>query len=126
VAAGQDYGPIPPHLRDAVLAFETALSDTRTRLARLREVEIPDIDGPSPEQMAAAATRPDAPRELKEVARAVEEGRTTWADAARGRLDGAPEVRALVANGGPRFVEMWERGQEEDRRRSQTRPADGR
>lgn len=115
----QAYGPIPPHLRDAILTFETALSDTRTRLARLREVEIPDVAGPTPEQMAAAAAQPGAPRELKDVARAVEEGRTTWRDAVEGRLDGAPEVRALVENGGPRFVALWERGRAEDRRRGQ-------
>lgn len=118
-----DYGHVPPHMREAVLAFEAALSDTRTRLARLREVEIPDVAGVSPEQMAEAAARPDAPRELKDVARAVEEGRTTWRHAAEGRLDSAPEVRALVENGGPRFVEMWERGQKEDRRRREARGA---
>ena len=111
------YGHIPPHMREAVRAFEAALGDTRTRLARLREVEIPDIEGVTPEQMAREAAKPDAPRELKDVARAVEEGRATWRDAAEGRLDSTPEVRALVENGGPRFVEMWERGQEEDRRR---------
>ena len=113
----QSYGPIPAHLRDAILNFETALSDTRTRLARLREVEIPDVNGPTPEQMAAAAAQPGAPRELRDVARAVEEGRATRRDAVEGRLDGAPEVRALVENGGPRFVAMWERGRAEDRRR---------
>jgi hypothetical protein len=111
------YGPIPPHLRDAILNFETALSDTRTRLARLREVEIPDVEGPTPEQMASAAAQPGAPRELKDVASAVEQGRATWRDAVEGRLDGAPEVRALVENGGPRFAAMWERGRAEDRRR---------
>lgn len=115
----QAYGPIPAHLRDAILSFETALSDTRTRLARLREVAIPEVAGPTPDQMAAAAARPGAPRELKDVARAVEEGRATWRDAVEGRLDGAPEVRALVENGGPRFVAMWERGRAEDRRRGQ-------
>ena len=113
------YGPIPPHLRDAILSFETALSDTRTRLARLRDVEIPDVEGPTPAQMAAAAAQPDAPRELRDVARAVEEDRATWRDAVEGRLDAAPEVRALVENGGPRFVALWERGRAEDRRRAQ-------
>lgn len=109
---------VPDHALAAVRAFEDALADTRTRLARLREVEIPEVEGVSPEEMAAYAERPDASKELKAVARAVAEKRITWEDATEGRVLAAPEIAQLVEHGGPQFVAMWERGEEEDRRRA--------
>jgi hypothetical protein len=105
---------IPEHARAAVRAFEEALVDTRTRLARLQQVELPEVVGPSAEEFRREAERPDAPQELKDVARAVAEKRATWDDVARGRFQGVPEITRMIENGASRFADLWERGQRED------------
>lgn len=109
-------GHVPPHAEEALRGFENALADLRTRRIRLERVEVPDVEGPSPREMAEAAARPDAPAELRAVARAVAEGRAGWDDVLAGRVDAAPEVAALFDASRERFAALMERGRAEDER----------
>lgn len=108
--------PLPPHLEAPLRAFDEAMVDLRTRRIRLEAVEVPDVPGPSPKDLADAAARPDAPAPLKAMARAVAEERATWEDVLAGRVDAAPEVRGLFGASHARFAELWERGVQEDER----------
>lgn len=88
-----DY--IPSELEALRRRADEAFDPFRTRLARARELPLPDIGPPDPDELRAAAQRPDAPAELKAVERAVREGRTTWPEVISGRADRLPEVAAL-------------------------------
>lgn len=109
-------GYVPPRLEAPLAAFENAIADLRTRRIRLEQVELPAAEGPSTAELAEAAARPDAPAELKAVARAVEEGRASWDDVLAGRVDAAPEIGEMFDASRERFAELWERGQAEDER----------
>lgn len=88
-------GYIPPDLEALLRRADAAFDPFRDRLAQARRLPLPEIEPPDPEQLRAAAARPDAPDELKAVARAIRDGRTTWADLLAGRSDHLPEVAAF-------------------------------
>jgi hypothetical protein len=94
--------PVPAFLESALRRFEDALAGHRTLRIRAEQIEVPDVPGPSADELAAAAADPDAPRELKDVARAVAEGRSTWDDVIHARPT-SPEVRALAEAGADRL-----------------------
>lgn len=83
---------VPPELEALRYRAEDAFEPFRTRLARARELPQPDIAPPSPDELRAAAQRPDAPAALKAVERAVRDGRTTWPMVISGRAAHLPEV----------------------------------
>lgn len=65
--------------------------------------------------MRQRAEAPDAPAELKALAQAVREGKTTWADCVAGKADQLPEVRAVYGELERRFAEnVAARDSEED------------
>lgn len=95
--------PIPAALVGPLARLREASAALQTRVLRAQEraAQLGEVDGPTPEQLAEAAARPDAPPELRAVAGAVAEGRATWEDVAAGRRGVAPEIDALLAASGP-------------------------
>jgi hypothetical protein len=69
---------------------------TATRLDVMRRRAAVRVEAAAAELANAAGTR-DAPRELRALARAVREGRTTWEQCVAGRADDLPEVRSWHA-----------------------------
>jgi hypothetical protein len=98
-----DY--VPPELESLLRSADQAFEPFRTRLARARELPLPDIEPPDPGELRAAAQRPDAPAELKAVERAVREGRTSWPEVISGRADRLPEVAAFHRAGARRLAD---------------------
>jgi hypothetical protein len=86
---------VPPELEALRHRAENAFEPFRTRLARARELPLPHIAPPNPDELRAAAQHPNAPAALKAVERAVRDGRTTWPDVISGRADRLPEVTEL-------------------------------
>lgn len=70
--------PIPPHLQGPIHNLNDALGRLRTTRIRASQIEIPDEDPPSAQELADAVDRPDAPPQLRAVAAAVHDGRTSW------------------------------------------------
>lgn len=83
---------VPPELTALRDRAENAFEPFRTRLVRARELPLPDIAPPDPDELRAAAQRPDAPAVLTAVQRAVRDGRTTWPEVISGRAGHLPEV----------------------------------
>lgn len=98
---------IPPQLRPALSQFQDALGALRTTRLRASQLTVPPMELPDPKLLERAATRPDAPAQLKALARAVAEGRTTWAEALSGQGLDVPEIRDLVSASGPRMAEKF-------------------
>jgi hypothetical protein len=88
---------MPNELADALRRIENLTASCTERLssaqARWKTTAAPrDVD---PERLRTLAESPGAPDELKAVAKAVREGRTTWRQAVAGDADHLPEVRAF-------------------------------
>lgn len=85
---------IPPFLESSLRGLDDALGQLRTRLIP-QQIEIPDSEPPDPK---------DLPPQLKAVAAAVAEGRTTWENVASGQgIAHIPEVKDLYGASGPRI-----------------------
>jgi hypothetical protein len=88
---------MPNELADALRRIENLTAACTERLsnaqARWKTTSAPrDVD---PERLRTLAESPGAPDELRAVAKAVREGRTTWRQAVAGDADHLPEVRAF-------------------------------
>jgi len=99
---------LAPELADALRRIENLTASCTARLssaqARWNTAPAPrDVD---PERIRALAESPRAPDELKAVARAVREGRTTWRKAVAGEADHLPEVRAFQKAQRERLVQQ--------------------
>jgi hypothetical protein len=92
--------------------FDDALAQLDTDIARANALPLPELEPADPEVMAQAAADQRAAPELRAVAAAVAEGRTTWAEVATtgGALD-LPEVRGLYAAGAEHVRRMIEEEQ---------------
>ena len=95
----------PPHLGSALRRFDDAVATLRGTVIRASKIEIPDLPPPDPKELERAAAAPDAPEQLRAVARAVREGRTSWAEVAAGKGLDVPEIHDLIAASGPRMAE---------------------
>ncbi len=96
---------IPEHLRPALARFQDAIGTLRTTRLRAEQLVVPPLDPPDPRLLEQAASRPDAPEQLKAVLRAVREGRTSWAEVTAGHGLDVPEIRDLISASGPRMLE---------------------
>ena len=94
----------PPHLQSALRRFDDAVGTLRSTVIRASELPLPPIPAPDPAELARAAVAPDAPEHLRAVARAVREGRTTWAEVAEGKGLDVPEIRDLISASGSRMA----------------------
>ena len=96
-------------LRTELARFDDALAQLDSDIARANTLQLPEIEPVDPEVMAQAAADPGAAPELRAVAAAVAQGRTTWAEIAMpgGALD-LPEVRDLHAAGAEHVRHMIE------------------
>lgn len=87
-------------VREAESALDRSVSKSRQLLKDLEKVKLPPVDRtPSPERIAAvkaAASRPDAPPQLRLLKRKVDSGALSWEDVASGKAFADPEVRALA------------------------------
>jgi hypothetical protein len=85
---------LPADLAEVLRQLEETAAEARTMAIRAKAEPLPQVQLPDATAVEEAATRPDAPAELKAVAGAVEDGRVTWEDVAAGRGAEVPEVRA--------------------------------
>jgi len=99
----RDHG-VPDHVRDGVRRVTDAIDDLRTARIRLGKAadelaaKHPRPERAEPaERLRQAAMRRDAPIELVRLARAVQDGRTTWQAVVSGQADTLPEVIAVQA-----------------------------
>lgn len=95
----------PPHLEGVLRRFDDEVAALRTTVIRASQIEIPEMPALDPSELERAAAAPDAPEHLRAVARAVDEGRTSWAELAAGKGLDVPEIRDLIAASGPRMAE---------------------
>jgi hypothetical protein len=95
----------PPHMEATLRRFDDAVATLRTTVIRASKIEIRDMPPLDPKELERAAAAPDAPEHLRAVARAVREGRTSWAEVAAGKGLDVPEIRDLIAASGPRMTE---------------------
>lgn len=123
---------VPDYLRAELNRLDDSVAELDTIIARANELPLPEIEPVDPDIMAAAAADPNAAPELRAVARAVAEGRTSWAEvSATGGATDMPEVRDLRAAGAQLTLRALEERQEAERpaaaappRRPVRRPAD--
>ncbi|WP_033293432.1 hypothetical protein [Amycolatopsis jejuensis] len=91
-----------PEIREAEAALDRSVRSSRELLKELDKIRLkplPRLDTPERvEAIKKAASRPDAPAELRVVKRKVDAGELTWADVATGRAFADPEVRALASD----------------------------
>jgi hypothetical protein len=106
-----DY--IPPFLQGAMRNLQESVAQLDTRLIRAWQMEVKDLPPTDPKALEDAARRPDAPPPLKAVARAVQQGRVTWAQVAAGKAMHVPEVRAMIAASGPMMASKLHQAEEE-------------
>lgn len=99
----RDHG-VPDHVREGVRRVTDTIDDLRTTRIRLgKAAEEHAARHPRPERpepaarLRQAAMRRDAPIELVRLARAVQDGRTTWQAVVTGQADALPEVAAVQA-----------------------------
>lgn len=99
----RDHG-VPDHVRDGVRRVTDVIDDLRTARIRLGKAadehaaKHPRPERPEPAaRLRQAAMRRDAPIELVRLARAVQDGRTTWQAVVSGQADTLPEVIAVQA-----------------------------
>ena len=90
-----------PEIREAEAALDRSVSKSRQLLKDLEKFQAPPAEPPvTPERIAAlkaAASRPDAPPQLRLIKRKVEAGELSWEDVASGRAFADPDVRALAS-----------------------------
>jgi hypothetical protein len=93
------HRPPPPEFDAALARLENTLAPIRTRIYRARDrmATTPQPPGPSAEQLARAAESDRAPADLRALAQAVREGRTTWERVAAGEADHLPEVKRFYS-----------------------------
>lgn len=96
-------------LRTELAQFDDALAQLDSDIAMANALPLPELEPTDPEVMAQAAADPRAAPELRAVAAAVAQGRTTWAEVATtgGALD-LPEVQNLYAAGAEHVRHMIE------------------
>ncbi|MGV9297197.1 hypothetical protein [Amycolatopsis sp. NPDC003676] len=89
-----------PELREAEAALDRTVRKSQQLLKDLEKIKLrplPKTDTPERiEAIKKAASRPDAPAQLRLVKRKVDAGEFTWEDVAAGRAFADPEVRALA------------------------------
>lgn len=89
-----------PELREAEAALDRTVRKSQQLLKDLEKIKLrplPKTDTPERiEAIKRAASRPDAPAQLRLVKRKVEAGEFSWEDVAAGRAFADPEVRALA------------------------------
>lgn len=113
---------LPAHLASAMRNLEEAAAHMRTQAIRASQLEVPRIELPDAAAIEQAATRPDAPDELRAVASAVRAGRVTWAEIAAGGGTDVPEVRAAYEANQQRIRHALEADEPDD---SSTAPSGG-
>jgi uncharacterized protein YukE len=100
---GQVRDEIPDYLRSAYGRLTETAAELDTLVVRAYETPLPEFEPMDPQQLAEAAKDPKAPA-VRAVARAVAEGRTTWAEVASGGGRDVPEIRDLLQAGADRVV----------------------
>ncbi|MFI5609816.1 hypothetical protein [Amycolatopsis sp. NPDC051903] len=116
-------GPVPaqdawktPEIRQAEAALDSAVAKSREllkNLEKLRLKPLPKTDTPERvEAVKKAASKPDAPAELRLVKKKVDAGKLTWEDVASGRAFADPDVRALASGKLGEAKDMFEELQE--------------
>jgi hypothetical protein len=104
-----------PELRKAEAELDLTMAKSRKLIAQVEEklAQMPDIDTTAkPEDIAAikaAAEKPNAPAEMRELKKKVDAGELTWKDVLEGKALKDPAVRAAMAG---RLGEMREIYQE--------------
>ncbi|MBB4685082.1 hypothetical protein [Amycolatopsis jiangsuensis] len=90
-----------PEIREAESALDRSISQSRQLLKNLEKIKLPPVKKPdTPERIEAlknAASRPDAPPELRRIRQKVDAGELSWQDVAAGKAFADPEVRELAA-----------------------------
>ena len=89
-----------PEIREAESALDRTTRKSQDLLKDLEKIRLKPVQRPdTPERIEAlktAASKPDAPAELRLVKRKVDAGEFKWEDVASGRAFADPEVRALA------------------------------
>ncbi|MBN9740612.1 hypothetical protein DMP23_05740 [Amycolatopsis sp. A1MSW2902] len=89
-----------PELREAEAALDRTVRKSQQLLKDLEKIKLrplPKTDTPERiEAIKRAASRPDAPAQLRLIKRKVDAGEYSWEDVAAGRAFADPEVRALA------------------------------
>src|SRR5436189_3203421 len=89
-----------PELREAEAALDRTVRKSQQLLKDLEKIKLrplPKTDTPERiEAIKRAASRPDAPAQLRLIKRKVDAGELSWEDVAAGRAFADPEVRALA------------------------------
>lgn len=88
---------VPTEALNAFRMLEESVGELDAQLERAKQADVPEFEDPDPSVMAAAYEDADAPAEMRAVARAVAEGRTSWEEIAAGGASDVPEVQAVEA-----------------------------
>jgi hypothetical protein len=106
---------IPPELQRVLRRLEDITDIHKEKLDFIQDrwTTVRPRPGADPEEVRRAAEKPDASPELKAVAEAVRQGRTTWARAVAGDADHLPEVQAFYAAEQKRFLDAIQEQQED-------------
>ncbi|SEP32956.1 hypothetical protein [Amycolatopsis saalfeldensis] len=90
-----------PEIREAESALDRTTRKSQDLVKDLEKIRLKPVQRPdTPERIEAlktAASKPDAPAELRLVKRKVDAGEFKWEDVASGRAFADPEVRALAS-----------------------------
>lgn len=90
-----------PEIREAESALDRTVSKSRELLKNLEKIKLPPLKKPdTPERIEAlknAASRPDAPPELRRIKQKVDAGEFSWQEVAAGKAFADPEVRELAS-----------------------------
>jgi hypothetical protein len=110
---------VPDHVRDGLRRVTDVIDDLRTARIRLgKAAEEHAAKHPRPERaepaerLRQAAMHRDAPIELVRLARAVQDGRTTWQAVVSGQADTVPEVMAVQARARQGIARLVDRPRE--------------
>jgi hypothetical protein len=105
-----------PEIREAESALDRTTRKSQDLLKDLEKIRLRPVERPdTPERIEAlktAASKPDAPAELRLVKRKVDAGDLKWEDVASGRAFADPEVRALATAKLGETKDMYEELQE--------------
>jgi hypothetical protein len=108
----------PPSLRAAESALAETMEKSRKMIAQVEEklAKMPDVDlTAKPQDIAAikaAAERPDAPAEMRELKKKVDAGELTWKDILEGKALQDPTVRAAMSGRLGEMKEIYEEVEE--------------
>jgi hypothetical protein len=94
---------VPDYLRSTYGRLTETAAELDTLVMRANEMPLPEFEPIDPGQLAEAAKDPNAPAELRAVAQAVAERRTTWAEVASGGGRDVPEINDLLLSGADRI-----------------------